>query len=58
MAQNVGDLAASWGQNVGNVAASCGQNVEHYWGALQAARIMGIMGEKMSHYVLKNRGYG
>ena len=56
--QNVGEMAASWGQNMGEVAASWGQNVEHNWGALQAARIMKIMGEKVSHYVLKNRGHG
>jgi len=28
---------------------------EHNWSALQAAEIMEIIGEKVPHYVLKNR---
>jgi membrane-bound lytic murein transglycosylase MltF len=28
---------------------------EHNWSALQAVEIMEIIGEKVSHYVLKNR---
>jgi hypothetical protein len=40
MGQNVGEVTASWGHN---------------WGALQAAEIMENMGEKVPHYVLKNR---
>ena len=55
MAQNVDDLATSWGQNMGAVAASCGQNVEDNWGALQAAEIIENVGEKVPYYVLKNR---
>jgi len=41
--QNVGEVATSWGQNMGEVAASW----EHNWGALQAAKIMENMGEKV-----------
>jgi membrane-bound lytic murein transglycosylase MltF len=32
-----------------------GRTWEPNWSALQAAEIMEIMGEKMPHYVLKNR---
>jgi hypothetical protein len=34
---------------------SWGRTWEHNWSALQAAKIMEIMGKKVSHYVLKNR---